>query len=435
MSLGVAVQFLHPTGHANVRQELDALIESGSVSLRAAVCFFTRPGFILLRRHKSILNKPESFFVVSVDWPTDLDAVNELHSLAPDHVYIHLGGATPEEIRVGRALMHSKVLLATGAVSSRLWSGSHNFTGQAITGGNIEAAVLLTAPSSHSAMQDAATHLNVCRATAELFDPAQLQRYRDIQDERVPLPPWIRPAKLLIIHAESNVSPSGVPFTVHLRTVPTDFDRYFINDRGVRLYLHPMGGLKRGVPADFKGVTLWTGAITGVNRTDRHPRNSGLKGTFANADFDLDLPDFFNAPVLSVAGSGTLAATSQIVLRMDGQDRAGEEVYSIDKAPVQNIYDADPQGQDLHGIDADMQPYFTEESFREGELVYRQVRGMKQSVKVAGYEETMRTDAALDSPQKQAGPGAMIVYEAKEAARPADAFLFVSKHVIDRRKQ
>jgi len=387
-----------------------------------------------MRRHGAVLNKPESFFVVSVALPTDLDAVNDLHSLAPGHVYIHLGGATPEEFRVGRALMHSKVLLAAGAVSSRLWTGSHNFTGQAITGGNIEGALLLTAPSNHAAIQDAGTHLNICRMTSELFDPAQMPKYKEIQKRQLPLPPWIRPAKLLVIHAESAVVPTNLPFTVHLRTVPTDFDSYFINDRGVRLYLHPIGGLKQGLPADFKGVTLWTGAITGINRTDRHPRNSGLKGNFPNADFDLDLPNVFSSPVLSVAGSTTLPATSQVVLRMDGHDEPGVEVYSIEK-PVANVYDTDAVGQELHGIDADMQPFFTDDSLTHGELVYRPVRGMKRSVKVAGYEETMRTDAALDSRQKRDAQAEMIMYEAKEAARPADAFLFVSKHVVDRRMQ
>jgi hypothetical protein len=435
MSAGATVQFLHPAGHARVRQELDDLIESGSISLRAAVCFFTRAGYVLLRRHGAILNKPESFIVVSVDWPTDLDALNELHSLAPGHVYIHLGGATPKEIKVGRALMHSKVLLATGAVSSRLWTGSHNLTGQAITGGNIEAAIQLSASASDPVIQDAIAHLNVCCANAERFDPRQLKRYRSIQTERLPLPPWIRPDRLLVIHAESAVVPPAAPFTVHLRTVPTDFDRYFINDRGVRMYLHPVGGLQRGVPADFRGVTLWTGAVTGINRTDRHPQNGGVKGDFPNANYDLDLRDLFNPPVLSVAGSVTVPATSQIMLRMDGQDQPGVEVYSIEKAPVSNIYDVDEVGQELHGIDPDMQPLFTEDSLSDGGLLYRPVRGMKQAVRVAGYEETMRTDAALISSQNRLAEDKMILYEAKEAAHPADAFLFVSKHVIDRRKQ
>jgi len=413
---------------------LDRLIGSGTESFRGAVCFFTRAGFLLLRRHATVLNRPDSFFVASVDYPTNLEALKELHGIAPGHTYIHLGGATPEEIRVSRALMHSKILLAANSEQQRLWVGSHNFTGQAIEGGNIEAGIELTGDRNSQPIRDASAHLEVCRATAELFDPAQMERYKQIQNERLPLPSWIRPDRLLILHAEARNQPSSAPFTCHLQIVPTDFDKYFLNDRGVRLYLHSAGTLRRGIPASFANVTLWSGSITGVVRTHRHPRNSGVQGQFQNADYEIELPDVFNAPVFDVKGTG-IPATSQIVLRMDARREPGREVYSIDKVPVTNVYDADAVGQDLHEVDDDMRELFTPESFDGQRMLYRPVRGMKQQLKVEGYEETMRTmSPALPSGTKELF-SPEIMYVAKEAKRPADAFLFVSKHVIDREQQ
>jgi hypothetical protein len=51
---------------------------------------------------------------------------------------------------------------------------------------------------------------------------------------------------------------------------------------------------------------------------------------------------------------------------------------------------------------------------------------LRQLVRVAGYEETMRTA----QPMRDDNSMLSLAYEAKEALRPADAFFFVSKYVI-----
>ena len=107
-----------------------------------------------------------------MDFPTDLGALQALHRSAPGHVYIHLGGRTPEEPQVGRSLMHSKLFLAVDDDrQGRLWVGSHNLTAMALQGGNIEAGLTFTGPTSSTVVQGAVEHLEACRATAELFDP------------------------------------------------------------------------------------------------------------------------------------------------------------------------------------------------------------------------------------------------------------------------
>jgi hypothetical protein len=427
------VRFFHAGGQANVRPELDALIRTGTKFFRSAVCFFTSAGSVVLQRHASFLSRNGSFFVASIDPPTDLEALRELHVRAPGHIYLHLGGSTPEEINVGRALMHSKVMLAVGEDICRLWVGSHNLTGQAIEGGNFEAAIEITAAESFKPVQDAIDHLEVCRATAELFDPSQMGRYREIQERRQSRPPEIEPKKLLVIHAEAEQAPPPTPFTVYLCVVPIDFDRYFVIDREVRLYLHPAETLRRGVPADFRHVRLYTGSLTALVRTDRHPLNTGIVGQFGAADCELDIPDTIQPPLMFPAGRSRVTPTSQVVLRIDAIGRVGDEVYSLASSPVRHEYDTSGLNE-LHPIDWEMRRFFTPESVAKGNLVYRPVRGVKQLVRVAGYEETMRSVEPA-SAENRGSQMLKLEYQAKAAARPADAFFFVTKHVINQRRQ
>ncbi len=98
--------------------------------------------------------------------------------------------------------MHSKVFLAEGEEGCRLWVGSHNLTAMAIEGGNYEAGVVVTGPASSGVMQDAIAHLQVCRNTAELFDPDQMERYEDIQRGWGKNEEWESERNVLVIHAQ-----------------------------------------------------------------------------------------------------------------------------------------------------------------------------------------------------------------------------------------
>ena len=118
-----SVRFHHPSGQANATPAINDLLRSATESLQAAACFVTRPGALVLAAHAERLRLPDSFFVASIDPPTALDALAYLHQCAAGHVFLHLGGRTPEEVRVGRSLMHSKLLLANAHDASRLWVG------------------------------------------------------------------------------------------------------------------------------------------------------------------------------------------------------------------------------------------------------------------------------------------------------------------------
>jgi len=407
-----------------------ALLDAATVSLQGAVCFVTRAGSRLLRSRARQLRRPGSFFVASIDKPTNLDELEMLHQAAPGNVYIHLGGRTPEDREAGRSLMHSKVLLAEGNEESHLWVGSHNLTAAAIAGGNFEAGIELVADNSSQPVRDARQHLEACRASAELFDPSQMDRYREIQRRRLPLPPEITRARLLVIHAEAQVWPTNPSFTVQLLVTPTDFDSYYRIDRDFRLYLHPPRSLRAGQQADFANARRWDGTTTAVVRTARHPGNQGMQGRFDKADFDIEVPDTVGPPRFLAAGGSASQPTSQVILRTATEERSGVEAYSTDsKNPMKSVMDAAEAGLDFQEISKEMAQFFTKESVRDGMLVYRPLHGMRREIDVAGYEETVRSLAADAWPKNREILEA-ISFEAKEPHHPIDPFFFLTTYVI-----
>lgn len=426
------VQFHNRNGHADATVALNDLLQSGTVDVRAAVCFITLPGAVFLRRHAARLSQNDGFFVASIDPPTNLDAMLALHRAAPGRIYIHLGGTTPEEVRAGRSLMHSKVLLATDNGSCRLWVGSHNMTANAILGGNIEAGLEVTAASDDQIVRDALQHLETCRATAELCDPSQMERYREIQSRRRPRPGVIKPANLFVIHAHAKVRPTEAPFTVHIRLVPTQFDSRFQVDGGVRLFLHPVGSLTVGREVDVSNAVLWNGAITALVRTDQHPKNRGVRGRFDAADFDLDLPDLRTPPTLVASGGSSITPLTQVVLRMDERGEPGREAFSVgSQKPYENLLDSGGMVQELHEVSQEMLRFFTPPSHDGQHLLYRPLVGVKQKLQIAGYEETMKSvDRKKWKDESTAPLLETAEYSAQAPKHPVEAFFFKTRYVI-----
>lgn len=425
------IRFLHPSGQANVRAELDAVLGTASKSLRGAVCFFTEPGRIVLARHRAQLNHPGSFFVASVDFPTNLNALKKLHNIARGHVYIHLGGTTPKEEKVGRSLMHSKVILAEGESGCKIWVGSHNLTAMAVEGGNFEAGVVIESSTSSQVVNDAVAHLNACRATAELFDPNDMDRYREIQKGRRGDSEWDVERSVLVIHVEADPAPTQSSFILHVHTSPVDLDSLFRMDRRVRLFVHPPGTLRHGASVDYRRAQLWNGEITAVVRTEYHPRNRGASGQFANADFDIDIPDLHTIPKIIASGGSTIRALTQAVMRLERRGDLGAEVYSIGgRSPVKNVLDDLPP-LELHEVDEDLAGFFTSESVQDGRLIYRPARGVRHDLIVEGYEETMRSRV----PELTDERGWMIEdervqYLPRMPENPIDPFFYLSKFTV-----
>lgn len=430
------LRFLQPLGQGSVLHELEALLASGTTSLRAAVCFFTEPGRILLSRHIPRLRQANSFFVACVAFPTNLDSLLALHYAAPGHVYIHLGGTTPKERTVGRSLMHSKVFLAEGERHCELWVGSHNLTAMAVEGGNFEAGLIFHGPSSEQAIQDARSHLESCRTSAELFDPDQMDRYREIQNGWSTDKEWESEKDVIVIHAEAHDIPDEESFISHIRVVPEKFDRLFRTDRAIRLFVHPIGSLKCRETVDFEHARMWSGRITGVVRTDLHLSNRGAAAFFEDAKYDIDVSDLDSTPKLLPGGTSCIEPRTQVVIRTDAFGVVGKEVYSLsDKSPIQNVLGG-RQALRLHNVDRELKPFFTAESLSEDALIYRPASEMRHNVVVTGFDATIRAGVPPelwkdDSTSDDMKPLACAIRTQRD---PIDPFFFLSKYVVRRKK-
>ena len=132
------------------------MFSSVALSQVAIACaFLTGGGAVFLKKHAARLRLSGSFLVVAWEPPTTLflDALEELHSLFPGNLYVHLGAQTPVEKHVGRGLMHSKLFFARAGGQCWLWTGSHNLTASATQGVNREAAIVLEGSIDEQASQ------------------------------------------------------------------------------------------------------------------------------------------------------------------------------------------------------------------------------------------------------------------------------------------
>ncbi|MFG0331694.1 MAG: hypothetical protein ACF8PN_17550 [Phycisphaerales bacterium] len=379
-----------------------------------------------------MLNRSGCYFIASVDPPTDLMALARLHHAAPGRVYIHLGGRTPEEPRVGRALMHTKTFLAESDSTCRLWVGSHNLTAMALGGGNFEASIDLTAESDAPVIEDARAHLEACRTTAEPFDPGSMSRYVEIQKRKLPKPEEITKKSLLVIHAEALVTPISTPFTAYLLVTPTDYDGFFRIDRSVRLFLHPVGSLTSENGPEVESARLWEGAVTAVVRTEMHPTKRGTAGVFSRADYEIDLPNEVTPPRFQNVGTSTSNPSTQVVVRLVGEMEPGSEIYSTSSRPMYQVeMDADESGEALHPVSRELIHSFTDESVRDGLLIYRRLHGMRGQVRLSGPDTTM-PDFAEEFPPYDIGLFDQPEYTVRQPKKPLDAFFYLSKYVMTR---
>lgn len=85
------VRFISPDARQRAKSILDALLESGTEQIAIACAFLSPGGVELLKRHAGRLRLPDSFVVVAWESATALAALNDLYTLIPGKLYLHLG--------------------------------------------------------------------------------------------------------------------------------------------------------------------------------------------------------------------------------------------------------------------------------------------------------------------------------------------------------
>lgn len=424
------IQFFSAQGHKSVVPVWESLFQHADRCLQGAVCFATRPGIDVLSSAARWFAQEGGFFVASVELPTDIDALADLHEATQGSVYIHLGYASPrtkdETGQDGYPLMHSKLFLAEGSQSCQLWVGSHNLTNSAMTGANLEAGVLITGDNDTAVMQDARQHLLACRDSAELFDPARIEEYKRIQRRKMRSPFDVVPLALVVIHAEANEEfrRRELPSVVHLSMKPTEMDRYFAIDRQVRLFLHPPGSLIPGQPANMSNAIGWMGRQTAIARTANHPRNQGVEGRFDDAHFQVTIEDLRSPPKAALSSEKLEGMTTQVVMRFTRELVPGSEAYSLRTGTagvrmrtMEEEYSDEP-------LDRRLVNSFRPGSVRDGKMHFERITGIEPEIKIQAYMTTLQPLRLLGNAEVP------VTYTPVEPTHPIDPYFFITKSVV-----
>jgi hypothetical protein len=279
-------------------------------------------------------------------------------------------------------------------------------------------------------------HLEVCRTTAEPFNPNDIGRYKEIQDRRRRQTDWDIEKNVVVIHAEAQELPTQTPFVAHINIEPTAFDSYFQIEGALRLFLHPPGSLARGKAVDFRKASLYLGEITAVVRTERHPKNRGARGDFLAANYDIVALDTSGSvPLFVAAGQMNVNARTQVVARIDDLDKVGNELFSLEStSPVQNVLQSKEE-EEFDEVDDDMRSCFTRESIAGNRLLYRPATGVKEVLRITGHEETVHAMLPEEFKDKLLDAQDHVQYQATEPVHPLAPFFFLSKYVVRRREE
>ena len=378
----MGLRFVHASNIAPAKPDFDGLLAFGKSDVRLAVCFFLKAGLEILRRHKRSLSLRDSFVVVSIDFPTNLDALAELNELIPGRVYIHLGWVTPEEKKAGGpALMHSKVCLSRATDSYQLWVGSHNLSASAMGGANVEAALVYDVAGRDQVIADAEQHLQECRDGAEKFDRSRLEEYKRIQARKAGV--IGQRDTVLVIHAEED-SPLTVPAVIHVRLPTVDFDSQTKTDTTVHLFVHPSGTLG-ATPVITSAVRRYVGRIIEDNRTEDHP----LGGSASTIEMATHWIEFGPVPKLIKPNSIVSKPVTQVAIMIrEEASRADEYLYSITATRVRAESSSSADLLWERSVPDELLQFFTARSRDGKQLIVAPREHITEASRISVYEGT-----------------------------------------------
>ena len=379
----MGLRFIHPTGHAAAVPDLKSVLRFGTEGLRIAVCFFLKAGLHLLRPFATALARPSSFIVASIDWPTNLSALAELHQLAPGRVYLHLGWTTPQESGGEATRMHSKVFLAAAGSGFQLWVGSHNLTASALGGANIEAALMYDASTLDQVIVDAEAHLVACRDDAQLFDPARLDEYLQIQAAKKQQQVGID-TTAIVVHVEEQWPIATLPAVVHVRLPTEVYDNIARNGYDVEFFVHPTGTLGQS-PHMSPGVRRYSGRIVDENYTELHS-GGGSASALPAATHWLE---FNHVPTLIEPGTSQVRPLTQIAVRLDRLEvRPDEFIYSAGNRQGKAEIASTPDAVRLESAPDELLPFFTPASRRGEKLIFTPREHVQETARVKVFHRT-----------------------------------------------
>lgn len=289
------VEVLFASAHQPFETKLAQSI-MGASDVNIAVAFLSRFGVDFIRKNFCEPNHAQWQLVTSVRWPTDMDALSDLARDYPYRIWLHLGGKTPQERDAERYQLHSKLVICNYSTGNAdVFIGSHNWTGMALRGLNLEIGVRIACSATDAAAIDAMSHWQQCQQESERFDPARLSYYKAIQaslHQNIVIPnpdfPDFEVDTRLVILAEAQ--DASIAHENKLRLTFSPDRNGVVSDIPyacpVDLYLYPKGCLF-GDGVDSSSVVRYEGQIAMVNDNTDAPVQQRAVNTEIT---DLDKP-------------------------------------------------------------------------------------------------------------------------------------------------
>jgi hypothetical protein len=272
-------EFFYQQPRAHAYGRLSSIMNSGTVSLRGAVCYVTEEGCRLLEENIERFKTEGSFFIAGYNDTSAIPAINRLCELAPGSFYFHgIGGKGSEDWEgpLIPGLMHSKLIYAEGETTATVWVGSHNLTHNALNGVNIESATITTGDRNNPFFHQVRRHLDAIRAESFL-GPAAIKKKTLLEKP-------IR--ELVLIHCEASeekilqiAERKNCYMSIHLRQ-----DAYdslcrppASPEKHVRLHIYAPGDLTSLGPIAAPKL-IKAGELFGVNFTEKSVRKGNTAG-------------------------------------------------------------------------------------------------------------------------------------------------------------
>lgn len=167
----------------NLKLRLETLFVTCK-SFRGCVAFWTiKTNFFREKAFVQALKKENSFFCCDIQLPTNIDNILEYYKEGVKEIYLHKYRQPPEDYTQNTNLLHSKVLLfELDDTHAEIWVGSHNFTGYAIEGLNLEAAISIKCTIYDKIYKDILSYLEyIKRDFCFQFDASKVDIYKKLQ--------------------------------------------------------------------------------------------------------------------------------------------------------------------------------------------------------------------------------------------------------------
>ena len=168
-----------------LKLKLQGLLDK-CICFRGCTAFWTIPiDFFPARELAVALKRKGSFFCADIQSPTNISNIKEYHKFGTTNIYLHHYKLAVKDKKTAH-LLHSKILVFDmSETTAEIWIGSHNMTGRAVKGLNLEASVAIKCKKTDEIYIDTYEYLKKLKKNFCIkFNPKHVDIYLKLQQDK-----------------------------------------------------------------------------------------------------------------------------------------------------------------------------------------------------------------------------------------------------------